>query len=94
MQKTQLAAALVAVLGIALPAYAADSVNSQVSVKEKVNLADEKGEKKEEKKTEKKAHHKKGGKGKEGSCKGKEGSCKGKEGSCKGKEEKKEGEAK
>ena len=98
MQKTQLAAALVAVLGFALqgPAGAADK-SADLSVKEtsspseiskKVNLADE------EKKAEKPAKEKKAKKekGKEGSCKGKEGSCKakdeskGKEGSCKGKE--------
>jgi len=100
MQKVQLAAALVAVLGFALngPAGAADNAKNELSVKEtsspseiskKVNLADEEkkaegGEAKKEKKE--KAKKEKKEKGKEGSCKGKEGSCKGKEGSCKGKE--------
>ncbi|MBX9667070.1 MAG: hypothetical protein K2X93_05595 [Candidatus Obscuribacterales bacterium] len=94
MQKVQLAAALVAVLGFALqgPAVAADKVegadlsvtekSSPSKITKKVNLADE--EKAE--KTDKKAKKEKKEKGKEGSCKGKEGSCKGKEGSCKGKE--------
>jgi len=78
MHKTQLAAALVAVLGLALtgPALAADS--NDLSVK-KVNLADEKaGDTKPatEKKAKKSHKGKKADKGKEGSCKGKEGSCK------------------
>lgn len=100
MQKVQLAAALVAVLGFAIQGQAgAADKSSELSVKEKsspseiskkVNLADETTtEKKEEKKTTKKVKKEKG---KEGSCKGKEGSCKakdeakGKDSSCKGKE--------
>jgi hypothetical protein len=101
MQKVQLAAALVAVLGFAIQGQAgAADKSSELSVKEKsspseiskkVNLADEAAtpEKKEEKKTTKKVKKEKG---KEGSCKGKEGSCKakdeakGKDSSCKGKE--------
>ena len=99
MQKVQLAAALVAVLGFALhgPAGAADK--NELSVKEtsspseiskKVNLADEEKApeaKKEEKKTKKtkSTKAKKEAKGTESSCKSKEAS-KGKEGSCKGKE--------
>lgn len=95
MQKVQLAAALVAVLGFAIQGQAgAADKSSELSVTEKsspseiskkVNLADETTtEKKEEKKTTKKVKKEKG---KEGSCKGKEGSCKGKEGSCKAKDE-------
>ena len=97
MQKVQLAAALVAVLGFALQGQANAADKSELSVKEtsspseiskKVNLADEEKapEAKKDSKEKKEKKDKKAAKGKEGSCKGKEGSCKGKEGSCKGKE--------
>jgi hypothetical protein len=100
MQKVQLAAALVAVLGFALQGQANAADKSELSVKEtsspseiskKVNLADEEKapeakKDSKEKKEKKEKKDKKAAKGKEGSCKGKEGSCKGKEGSCKGKE--------
>ena len=89
MHKTQLAAALVAVLGLAIsgPALAADNGN-EISAK-KVNLADEKSAEKPATEKKAKKSHKKA-KGKESSCKGKEGSCKSKEGG----ETKSEGEAK
>lgn len=77
MQRTQLAAALVAALGFALhgTAFAADAEKTTTvkSEKSSVKVAEKKDA------TEK---------GKEGACKGKEGSCKGKEGSCKTKETK------
>ena len=86
MQKTQLAAAVAAVLGFALhaPAMAADATDGKLEVKEKSSPS--KVLKLEEKKAKKKKGKEASCKGKEGSCKGKEGSCKGKEGSCKSKE--------
>jgi hypothetical protein len=98
MQKVQLAAALVAVLGFALQGQANAADKAELSVKEtsspseiskKVNLADDAAAtdaKKDDKAAKKEKKEKKAAKGKEGSCKGKEGSCKGKESSCKGKE--------
>lgn len=102
MQKVQLAAALVAVLGFAVQGQAgAADKSSELSVTEKsspseiskkVNLADEEKKTEKTEKTEKKTKKEKKEKGKEGSCKGKEGACKakdeakGKDSACKGKE--------
>jgi hypothetical protein len=77
MQKTQLAAALAAVLGLAIggaalaadPAPAADASKTEVKETKTETKTD---------KTTKKEHHKKAAKGKDASCKGKEGSCKAK----------------
>jgi hypothetical protein len=90
MQKVQLSAALVAVLGFAIQGQAgAADKTSELSVKEtsspseiskKVNLADEAAaDKTTEKKATKAPKKVKKEKGKEGSCKGKEGSCKAKD---------------
>ncbi|HEY9871274.1 MAG TPA: hypothetical protein V6D08_19090 [Candidatus Obscuribacterales bacterium] len=97
LSKVQIAAALVAALGVAAHGKALASQtggNSDLGVKEKqspagiaktVKLADKNVS--TEKGTETSCKGAEGScKGKEGSCKGKEGSCKGKEGSCKGKE--------
>ncbi len=86
MQKTQLAAAVAAVLGFALhgPAMAADAVDGKLDVKEKSSSS--KVAKKDLAKKDKKKGKEGACKGKEGACKGKEGACKGKEGSCKSKE--------
>lgn len=83
--KVQLAAALVAALGIGLHAPAlADDTTGEESKTEKTEKV--KIEKKGNKLGLKVAKKEKKEKGKEESCKGKEGSCKGKDGSCKGKE--------
>ena len=97
MQKTQLAAAVAAVLGFALqgPATAADAVDGKLDVKEKSSPS-------KVVKTEKKKLGEEGScKGKDKSCKGKDKSkagkdksCKGKEGSCKGKDKSCKAEAK
>ena len=82
LTKAQLAAAVVAALGLSLhgaPSIAADADAAKGASEAKTEKAD-KGEMKATK------HEHKHKAGKEGSCKGKEGSCKGKEGSCKGKE--------
>lgn len=96
MQKAQLAAALVAAFGLAAhgAAYAADSDNNGLNIKEKpakVKLAKEDKGTTTEKGAEGACKGKDGAcKGKENACKGKEGACKGKEGACKGKEHKKD----
>lgn len=88
--KAQLAAALVAALGLAVQssAQAAPHQGGSLRIFEQSNglptsLSEDLSNKK-------KAKDDKGAesacKGKDGSCKGKEGSCKGKEGACKGKE--------
>jgi hypothetical protein len=76
MQKTQLAAALAAVLGLAIggAAFADDKPAADA----KTEVKDTKTETKTEAKSTKKEHHKKAAKGKDASCKGKEGSCKAK----------------
>jgi hypothetical protein len=82
LSKVQIAAALVAALGVAAHGKAMASPtggNSDLGVKEKQSPAGIA-------KTVKLADKNVSSEGKEGSCKGKEGSCKGKEGSCKGKE--------
>ena len=92
-KKAQLAAALVATLGLALhaPAQAANADNAEKNAKnqiaQKLHGDSNKGVEAGCKGKEGSCKGKEGScKGKEGSCKGKEGSCKGKEGSCKGKE--------
>ena len=80
--KAQLAAALVAALGISLhgaPSMAADDAGASAAPEKKATKTTKTTKKSTKTKTSKEASCK----GKEGSCKGKEGSCKGKEGSCK-----------
>ncbi len=89
--KAQLAAALVAALGLTVqaPAQAAPHEVGSLKIFEQSNglptsLSEDLSDKK-------KAKDEKGAesacKGKEGACKGKEGSCKGKEGACKAKDD-------
>jgi len=83
--KAQLAAALVATLGLTVPAsaQAAPHQGSSMRVEQSSGFSTS-SEDLSDKKKKDKADMKKGS---EGSCKGKEGSCKGKEGSCKAKDE-------